>query len=531
MAGHLREGRRFLSTVAALDVMEVTDWVRDDLPDLIWPLLVLAETGNSGAREFVRWQADVLRALSGACEPRALADALDGRLTSLDRFAVATPESWPAIVATAEARGLLSTPVRRVLGSYPFLPAAWLHGLEMSPPGEAEAELCARAILEVLRDSHREALVKCLSIWAAVQAGVFRAGPELIDLLKPYPNDPDTRTQADTAIRASWNAMKGLRSHADPTWPLPTTSWAKVFWGANSMTTRCVRRRDLDDIDDLDAERSDEASSLADDVTDLDDGAHLQRLAMDLVSSYVEALESSPTRLYDNERQEVHAGLVTRAGREVVAVLGARDLWCSEHGAHVIRVLVEVRIYLRWMAKQDPSIYAAYQAYGAGKAKLYKRIMGEVVHEPVRADVDEAMRELERLSHNDDILDLRIVDTSDSFASGKSIRAMADECGLLDLYRQAYQMASGVAHSEWWSVETHCMERCLNVLHRGHLIPSLSRDADGNVELARSWVDQLYALIHESHNILGTPEPQVRQAFAWLDNGDDETSQGPAEPA
>ena len=286
------------------------------------------------------------------------------------------------------------------------------------------------------------------------------------------------------------------------------------------MTTRCVRHRDLDDIE---AEPPDDVAALSDDVTELDDGSHLQRLAMDLVSSYVEALESSPARLYDKERQEVHAGLVARAGREVVAVLGARDLWCMEHGAHVMRVLVEVRIYLRWMAKQDPSIYAAYQAYGAGKAKLYKRIVSEVVHEPVRADIDEAMRELERLSHNDDILDLRIVDTSDSFASGKSIRAMADECGLLDLYRQAYQMASGVAHSEWWSVETHCMERCLNVLHRGHLIPSLSRNTDGNVELARSWVDQLYALIQESLNILGTPEPQVRQAFAWLDNSDDET--------
>ncbi len=49
---------------------------------------------------------------------------------------------------------------------------------------------------------------------------------------------------------------------------------------------------------------------------------------------------------------------------------------------------------------------------------------------------------------------------------------MAEDCGLLDLYRQAYYMASGVAHSEWWSVETHAMERCLNVLPGGHLIPS-----------------------------------------------------------
>ena len=36
---------------------------------------------------------------------------------------------------------------------------------------------------------------------------------------------------------------------------------------------------------------------------------------------------------------------------------------------------------------------------------------------------------------------------------------MAEECGLLDLYRQTYYMASGVAHSEWWSVQTYAMEQ------------------------------------------------------------------------
>lgn len=90
---------------------------------------------------------------------------------------------------------------------------------------------------------------------------------------------------------------------------------------------------------------------------------------------------------------------------------------------------------------------------------------------------------------------------------------MAKECGLLDLYRQAYYTSSGVTHSEWWSVETHCMERCMNILHRGHLIPSLSLSAGGNVELANSWVDSLYTLIRLSLNILGTSEEAVNEAF------------------
>ena len=76
---------------------------------------------------------------------------------------------------------------------------------------------------------------------------------------------------------------------------------------------------------------------------------------------------SSYARLYDREQQEVHAGLVARAGRDVTTALGAPDLWCMEHGAHIIRALVEIRIYIQGMARQDPSIYRAFKEYGAGK--------------------------------------------------------------------------------------------------------------------------------------------------------------------
>jgi len=279
------------------------------------------------------------------------------------------------------------------------------------------------------------------------------------------------------------------------------------------MTTRCIRHGDRD------PDHGDPRKPTDPGFTP-EGGEHLRQLATDLLSSYVEALETSPARLYDQERQEVHSGLAARAGREVITALGAPDLWCMEHGAHIGRTLVEVRIYLQWMALQDPSIYRAYQEYGAGKAKLYTRLAGEIPEDWMRPDVKDAVTELYRLSHNDDVLDHRVVDTRDSFAGGKSLRAMAEECGLLDLYRHAYYLASGVTHSEWWSVETHCMERCLNVLHRGHLIPSLSLSAGGNVQLASSWVDQLYALIRRSLQMLGTAEESVNNAFSWLSTED-----------
>jgi hypothetical protein len=517
--------------LAATGTLQIADWMRDDLPDLLWPVLTLSELGTAEAVRFVRWQKAVQEDLSGKAEPAFIAECLDGRLTSLDRLAAQVPEARIAVKVRAEERGLLPESVAQALAAYPLRPAEWLVDREMTPPGQEEIDLLARAVLEVLKDGHREAVIKCLYIWSAVQAGTFSTSAETIELLQRYPTDSKTRAKADSVVRAMWGAHKGWLLHEDEDRFADAIKWARVFWGANSMTTRCMRRRNGEADEHSNREGDVETPS---DATSGDRatvpgamperGAHLRQLAMDLLSSYVEALEMSPARLYDHERQEVHSGLVARAGRDVITALGAPDLWCMEHGAHIIRALVEVRIFLQWMAQQDPSIYRTFQDYGAGKAKLYARIMDELPEEVRRPDFEEAIKDLKNLSRNDEVIDYRVVDTRDSFAEGKSIRAMAEECGLIDLYRQAYYMASGVAHSEWWSVETHAMERCLNILHGGHLIPSLSLNSGGNVEFAKSWVDQLYTLIRISLQILGTDEKVVEDALGWANARQEEES-------
>lgn len=534
LAGHVRTGRTYRSPLAATGLLRMADWVRDDLPDLLWPVLVLSELGTTAAIRFVRWQKAVQEDLFGEAEPRFIAECLDGRLSSLDMLVAQVPRAEVVVKIRAEERGLLPESVASALASYPRRPAEWLVSREFIPPGSNEIDLLARAVLEVLLDGHREAVIKCMYIWSCVQAGTLSTSAETIELLKPYPNDTHTRDQADSAVRAMWGARQALLSHEDKNHAANALKWAKVFWGANSMTSRCKRRRELDAAE-LDTEKGTvnqptEATSNGGALEPSPmpkDGAHLRRQAMDLLSSYVEALERSPARFHDREMQEVHSGLVARAGREVIAVLGAPDMWCMEHGAHIGRALVEVRIYLQWMAQQDPTIYRTFQEYGAGKAKLYARIMDELPEEAKqRPDVQEAIKDLERLSRNDETLDHRVVDTRDSFAEGKSIRAMAQECGLLDLYRHVYYLSSGVAHSEWWSIESHSMEPCLNVLHGGHLVPSLALNSGANVELARSWVDQLYTLVRISLQILGTDEKAVAIAFEWLETDADEGRSG-----
>ncbi|MFD4676611.1 DUF5677 domain-containing protein [Lentzea sp. NPDC058450] len=499
------------------------DWVRDDLPDLLWPALTLVDLGTSEAVRFVRWQGAVQKDLAGLVEPEALADGLDGRLTSLDKLAELHPDAREIIKRRAVEHGILPMQVAKALASYPERPAAWLTDIELESPGQEEINLLAKAVMQAVGDGHREAIIKCLSIWSSVQAGQFRADGTTIDLLRVYPNDAEALSKTDTVVRASWGARKGLELYRDAARYDSAIRWAKTFWDVNSMTSRCIRRREVEESVLAD---SDPESSVEDGDSGVGEGVDLQRFATGLFSSYIEALETAPARLYDQECQEVNAGLVARAAREVITALGNPDLWCLEHGAHVGRMLVEVRIYVEWMAKQDPAIYRAFQEYGAGKAKLYSRLMSEIPQDWLRPGVSEAIDELNRLSHNDEVIDHRVVDTRDSFAGGKSLRAMAEESGLIDLYRHAYYISSGVTHSEWWSIETHCMERCMNILHRAHLIPSLSLSAGNKSALAMSWVESLHALIRVSLRILETDEDAVNSAFSWMSTeGESETGQ------
>lgn len=510
IAGHVREKRRFLPPLAATGRLVIGDWVRDDLPDLIWPALVFRVLGTSGAGNFTRWQQAVLRDLDGDAAPLVLADGLDGRLTSLDRLVEAIPGTQETIRQRAIECGLLPGDIVDALLSYPNHPAPWIiASTSIHPMDEDSWSLTAAAVLDVLRDGHREALIKCLPIWSAVLAGTFRADDELIDLLRDYPTNSSRRSTADTNVRAAWGARKMSQLQQDPDRYSTALKWARDFWTFNSMTSRCIREENQDDQEGQGG-GSEPAPLKA------TDGAHLRSLTLDLLSSYVEALDKSPKDLHRPARYEVHAGLVMRVGTEVVTALGHPDMWCLEHSAHIVRALTETRIVLHWMATQDLEIYEQFQAYGQGKAKLLGKIAEEIPQPHQAALVDEAISEFERLSRNDGPIDFRIVDTRDSFAEGRSLRVMAEECGLLDLYRHTYGVASGVAHGEWWSLETHRMVRCRNVLHGGHLIASLSLSAGGNLDLAQSWVDFLYAIMRTSLDVLMVPEETVTEAYRWL---------------
>jgi len=169
-----------------------------------------------------------------------------------------------------------------------------------------------------------------------------------------------------------------------------------------------------------------------------------------------------------------------------------------------MRILAETRIVITWMDLQDPAIYAQYQNYGRGKAKLMRRHLETLIEtsgEAVPIDVRELAERLKKKAGGDLGEAFQEVSVDTTF-SGLTMRKMAEEAGLMDVYRYLYQPTSGVTHGEWWAIEDYAMQRCVNPLHMVHHIPSFQPEFPIEPMYSRLLVAQLDGIMRQVLAIL-----------------------------
>jgi hypothetical protein len=85
LAGHYKRGKTFTPPLLTYEQMVPSEWARDDLPDLLWPLVLATLEKREAAALFRKAQEALLKAIP-ATSLEASGAALDGRLTSLERF-------------------------------------------------------------------------------------------------------------------------------------------------------------------------------------------------------------------------------------------------------------------------------------------------------------------------------------------------------------------------------------------------------------------------------------------------------------
>lgn len=498
LKGHYKRGRKYVPPLLDLSATVVGDWKRTDLPDLLWPVSIYSIFGTDGIIRFVKFQGDVLRILEAHGQQRETI-VMDGRLSSLELC----PEHLRNEVAgdlraALRDRGLYHENIVHCMMQYQPMPGSWLlvdADTSLLQSADTAMGQLATGLVTAMTDRHVEALIKFLQIAWQVQEGSFRSDSQTIELLKDYPLDQATIGLADTAIRAIFNAQAAGFESIHPERLKARNEWARHFWRRGWDLSPCMVNEPVEvDREVVNAEGDVEEGAEELSVRYANEAtAHYDRFLVGLFEAEVD--------LDQPARSEVISGLVSRLARSLVAVLGAPQLWSGEHLAHVTRTLAETEITLDWMHLQGSNdIYEIYQSYGHGKAKLARRHMKSLLDSfPKNGPklLRESIEHSERRAGGAWGEEFTVVDLGSTFC-GKSLREMASEVGLEDLYRHVYQQSSAVAHGEWWTLEDYAMQRCANPLHRFHYLPSMEPIGGRDSEMPRAMLKMFGTTVNKA---------------------------------
>lgn len=459
LAGHYRTGQRYKPSIMALPGTLMNDWARDDLPDLLWPLMLVAEDGDAAAVAFRRFQEVVLRSVDSSTESPEF--SCDGRLTSLERFPPYLRTQLLAdFVGRTDASLLFAPSILGVFRLYPSIPGSWLlvepWKSSKCPSEEESLNFLAGSIVKVLSDRHLNALTKTPPFGWLVLKQKIHLPHDLIDLLIDYPTNPSKRSAADAIILSSFLTFKMTDEAQDSGSKLERLDWARKFWDQNRRLTACMPAADPED---------DEPEDLGDDSSGRDEDAHDEGAeagvsVSEVIKNYLSEVDeifadftdaffdpSGEIDLLNPSRSEVLAGIATRAVRSTVALILAPHMWTGEQGSAQLRALFEAAVTLKWLMLQgDDEVFERFQAYGLGKRKLQaKHTQDLATRFETGSDesnfVNRLAEQLEQKGGGEVADQFTEVNLEATF-SGLSLRAMADQVDELDRYNTVFQMAS-----------------------------------------------------------------------------------------
>jgi hypothetical protein len=167
--------------------------------------------------------------------------------------------------------------------------------------------------------------------------------------------------------------------------------------------------------------------------------------------------------LAGSEVHEVAGGLLARQCSLAVDIAQSPALWTPTLGPLVLRAMADVRITLAWILLKPSERSRQYIHYGLGQQKLL------LEHLKAKGVDDAHTRSMERWINSQRYTWLTEVNVG-AWAD-IPLREMADEAGLIDFYRFAYQPLSVAAHSMWNHVGRFDLEQCREPLHRDHHVP------------------------------------------------------------
>lgn len=412
------------------DVLSLTSWSVDRLPEYIWMALILEDLGRvNGISCCIRifnkmrlWNPEydtakmsIFLAISEA-EQDALFDIIESEVN-------------PEILA----------PLTAVIG-FDYSPSFYRHFYIPNYAFERRIEKLA-AVTKKYRgpDSNEGTDLRFLSLIPQVLSGSLSYPPNtpFSEALYKYGNLEHSEPIMGL-YRTSIRAAEGATALPDS----PTSAWTGHFWDISSKATDCGLYRILYGKEDSDMDY------------------------LDFIDKTKEALNylniQHKQDTVTDEAYIVLSGSLAFAFKTFAEVI-QHDLSNTIIGRQSVRIIIETYIMMKYLLSQEiskPTIWSEYQAYGIGKYRLIlmklREDKGDGVHHVLEYMLDALVNEPQLEEFTD--IDLKYFDDV-------KIRDKAISVGEKALYDVAYDYDSSFAHGLWGAVRESSMLACDNVFH------------------------------------------------------------------
>ena len=183
-----------------------------------------------------------------------------------------------------------------------------------------------------------------------------------------------------------------------------------------------------------------------------------------------ERVKAWPLDLAQYEMHEAVGALLARQVTLAVHLAVAPPIWNPHLAPLILRSMTDTYISLGWILCDPVDRAQKFILYGLGQEKL------EIEHLKARAEAEGRKPEDDPLikSKEEWLNEQRyefLTEVNIGSWSGIDTRKMAEESGLLDVYRYDYQPSSGATHSQWHHIGRYNLVTCPNPLHKFHKIP------------------------------------------------------------
>lgn len=242
-----------------------------------------------------------------------------------------------------------------------------------------------------------------------------------------------------------------------------------------------------------------------------------------------ERVKAWPLDLAQYEMHEAVGALLARQVTLAVQLAAAPPIWNPHLAPLILRSMTDTYISLGWILCDPVDRAQKFILYGLGQEKL------EIEHLKARAEAEGWKPEDDPLikSKEEWLNEQRyefLTEVNVGSWSGIDTRKMAEEAGLLDVYRFDYQPSSAAMHSQWHHIGRFNLVTCPNPLHKLHKIPVAPELGSDITYLVRAaeYVQKAFTLFDNKFGVKVGVASALDTLSAFLDaegqTGEDESA-------